>query len=95
MKKYQAIVEEAFNAYQLVRGVEIKDFTIVSHSPIAMTVQVWLDFGDNKAVRDTTLKLKEGTTWELASLVAHWLKDIDFDSIRESFQRWKELNSDI
>lgn len=95
MKKYQAIVEEAFKAYQLVRGVEIKDFTIVSYSPTAMHVQIWLDFGDNKAVRDTTLVLREGTTWELAALVAYWLKDIDFDSIRESFENWEELNSDL
>ncbi len=95
MKKYEAVVEESFKAYQLVRGVEIKDFTITSYSPTAMTVQVWIDFGDSKAVRDTTLRLKEGTTWELAALTAGWLKDIDFDSIRQSFKSWEELDSDI
>lgn len=95
MKKYEALVKEAFNAYQLIRGVEITDFTIHSAAYRPMHINVWLDYEDNQRVENTDIVLKEGTTWELAALVAQWMKNIDFDSIREGFKRWEELNSDL
>lgn len=95
MKKYEEVVTGSFNAYQLVRGIEITDFTIncISHKPMNLTV--WLDYEENAQVEKTDISLREGTTWELSALTAKWLKDIDFNGIREGFSRWKELDAEL
>jgi len=95
MKKYEAVVKEVFEAYKYVQGQEFSDFSINSYSPQAMVVQVWLDYKDNKAVRETTIKLTEGTKMELSSKVAFWFRDVDWAGIPEGFNRWEDLNSDV
>jgi hypothetical protein len=95
MKKYEEIVKGSFEAYQIVRGVEVTDFTIHSSSNKPMNLTVWLDYEDNTEVEKIGLTLTEGTKWELTALVAKWLNSVDFDGIREGFARWKELDAEL
>lgn len=95
MKKFQAVVLGAFDAYQQVRGVEITDFRVISVSHRPMHITVYLHYNDNPQVEKLDLVLKQGTIWELSAYVARWLSTIDFAGIREAFENWEELNKEL
>lgn len=95
MKRYEQIAKNVLEAYALVRGRDVEHFTIRAYAPTAMNVQVWLDYKDNTAVRDTLIKLKDGTPFELSLRVAEWLKVIEFETIPAAFDKWTELNADV
>lgn len=95
MKKYQVVIKETFNAFQTVRGKEITDFTINALATKPMNITVWLDHNEHTEVAQTDIVLGEGTTWEISAKIAKWLNTINFDGIREAFEKWKELDTDV
>lgn len=95
MKRYEQVVQGSFEAYQIVRGVEITDFTIACASFKPMHITIYLHYNNNPQVEKTELVLKEGTKWELTAKVAKWLNSADFDGIRTAFEAWKELDADV
>lgn len=95
MKKYQVVINETFNAFQTVRGGEITDFTIHAIATKPMHITVWLDHNEHTEVAQTSIVLGEGTTWEISAKIAKWLNTINFDAIREAFEKWKDLDSNM
>lgn len=95
MKKYQAIVKEAFSVFTDLSGKDTQGFTINSTATDALKLFVWLDYGDFRCAQSLDITLDDGTVFELSLKVAEWLRDTPWERIREKYAKWEELNSDL
>ena len=95
MKKYNAVVKEAFDVFTELSGKNTKGFTIESVATEPLKMFVWLDYGDYRCAQSLDIQLSDGTVFELSLKVAEWLRDTPWDTIREKYAKWEELNSDV
>lgn len=95
MKKYKAVVQEAFEVFSDLSGINTQGFTIDSVATEPLRLFVWLDYGTYKCARTLDVELKEGTVFELSLAVAEWLRDTPWNSVRLKYAKWEELNSDL
>ena len=95
MKKFQQVIQQTFEAVQLVRGMELDDFSVHAVSTKPLHITVWLNYIQERQVDCLEVNLKQGTTWELTALVAKWINAVNFHAIRESFKLWDELSSEV